>query len=226
MSHPCLHCGTIYPHDAEHFHYHKRDGLTHVCKDCHKAQRRHDAKKASLKRKAQLKAIESAGVSLYAKLAGAGGSNIPHSAELVEKVCEYFGGVAGFASIVVKQYYDAKPGTSARNKVIETICRLIQNNVDNGGAKKPLSLWTEDELEAELQDRFRLAVLSQRRVIDATPTSEGDAASSDPASGGDDAASGGSDQADPVRVAGTPAGGAEALQADAVAGEGPRMQGE
>jgi hypothetical protein len=222
MSQLCIHCATEYPHDREHFYWHKSDGLSSVCLSCHKAQRRHQRQAEKAKRAKALKKIEASGIDLYAKLAQAGGSNIPHSAELVEKVCEYFGGVSGFAAIMVKQYYDAKPGTSTRNKVLETICRLIQSNVDSGGAKKPLTLWTEDELEAELQERFRLAVLSQRVLIDAKPTPQGESPedSEDPHP---DAASGGEDQGTPVGTAGTPTGGAETLSADSPAGRDPQV---
>jgi hypothetical protein len=225
MSQPCIHCGTIFPPDREHFHWHKKDGLTSVCLSCHKAQRRHQKKREQAKRSAGLKKIEASAVDLYSKLAQAGGSNIPHSAELVEKLCEYFGGVSGFAAIVVKQYYDAKPGTSTRNKVLETICRLIQTNVDSGGAKKPLTLWSEEELEAELQERFRVAVLSQRMLIDATPTPESqsseDSQDSEPVP-----APTGQDQGTPERTAGAATGGAEALPADAAAGGNPQVLGE
>lgn len=221
MSHPCLHCGTTFPHDAAHFYVHKRDGLTSICKDCRAAQVRHGNDKAKARRKNALKKIEASAVDLYSKLAAAGGSNIPHTAEMVEKICEYFGGVSGFAAIVVKQYYDAKPGSSPRNKLIETVFRLIQGNVDSGGAKKPLTLWTEEELEAELQDRFRTAVLAQRKVIDAEETPAGHPAAEDSDDLHDDAASGGEDQGTPRRIEGPPTGGSPAVPADGETGAGP-----
>lgn len=226
MDKVCVRCGNKYPNTRDNFFYHKRDGLTGVCLTCHRAQQKLALKKAKAKRQANLRAIESAGVDLYAKLAQAGGSNIPHSAELVEKVCEYFGGVSGFAAIMVKQYYDAKPGTSTRNKLLETVTRLIMNNVDAGGAKKPLTLWTEEELETELQDRFRRAVLAQRLVIDAkkeAPPAEPAKDSTDP---GDDPASGGQDQGTPIGIEGAETGGVEPLPPDADAGGSPPLQGE
>ena len=221
----CIRCGNKYPHTKENFFHHKRDGLTGVCLACHKAERRLAVKKAASKRRANLRAIETAGVDLYAKLAQAGGSNIPHSAELVEKVCEYFGGVAGFAAIMVKQYYDAKPGTSTRNKLLETVTRLITVNVDAGGAKKPLTLWTEDELETELRDRFRQAVISQRLVIDAkeAPPAEPAQDSGDPDA---DAAPEGADQGTAIGDTGAETGSVEALSPDADAGASPPVQGQ
>jgi hypothetical protein len=221
----CTHCGTQAPHDREHFHWHKNDGLTSVCVPCHKAQRKKQRAAEKARRKASLQKIESSAVDLYAKLAQAGGSNIPHSAELVEKVCEYFGGVSGFAAIMVKQYYDAKAGSSTRNKLLETVCRLIQSNVDSGGAKKPLTLWTEDELESELQERFRLAVLSQRVLIDAKPSPEGQPAE-DSEDSQPDPASGGEDQGTSERTAGAATGGVEAVPADSPARPDAPVPGE
>lgn len=226
MSQPCIKCGVEYPHDAEHFHQHKGKELSGVCKQCHKADRKRDAEKAKAKRRSNLKKIEASGIDLYAKLAQAGGSNIPHSAELVEKVCEYFGGVSGFAAILVKQYYDSKPGTSTRNKLLETICRLIQTNVDSGGAKKPLSLWTEEELESELQDRFRNAILSQKLVLDAKETPEDSDPSEDSDDPLDDPASGGEDQGTAIRIEGTASRSLESLLPDSDAGEDSSVSGE
>ena len=38
--------------------------------------------------------------------------------------------------------------------MLETIARLVTNNTAMGGAKKPLTHWTEDELEDELRQRL------------------------------------------------------------------------
>lgn len=222
----CTVCAGEYPHDRKHFGYHKKSGLSSVCVKCTRDRMLRNNQRAKEKRLSKLDAIESAGVDLYTKLAMAGGSNIPHSAELVEKLCQYFGGVSGFAAIMVKQYWDCGPGTSGRNKLLETITKLITTNVDSGGAKKPLTLWTEDELEAELSERFRLAVLSQRTIVDGTQAPE----ESQPADHaldadddatrciGDEGVTGGTERA--------ATGGSEALPADPEAGRGPPLQGE
>lgn len=224
----CIHCGTTFPHTREHFAFSKRDGLSSVCKRCQREKNKLAVKKATAKRKSNLRAIEAAGIDLYSKLAQSGGSNIPHSAELVEKVCEYFGGVAGFAAIMVKQYYDAKPGTSTRNKLLETISRLIQSNVDAGGAKKPLTLWTEEELEAELKDRFQQAVLAQRLVIDAPKTTDappGEPAE-DSADSCDDAASSGENQGTASGATGAEGRSPPSIQPDSGSGANPPLHGE
>jgi hypothetical protein len=217
-----------FPLDAENFHKHKDGSLSGVCKPCYRAQSRDQKKRAKVRRKQALQKIESSAVDIYAKLAQVGGSNVPHSAELVEKVCEYFGGVAGFAAIMVKQYYDSKPGSSTRNKMLETVCRLIQNNVDSGGAKKPLTLWTEEELEVELQERFRAAVLTHKMVIDAKEIEEapdGDTAE-DSEYPLDDPASSGPDQGIAGGIEGAGGGEPETLPTEPDAGENPQVPSE
>lgn len=161
----CTHCGQTYDLIEANFRLGKDGKWTPACRKCLREQHRKQREKEKERRKRSLEKVEEAGLDIYARLAAAGGSNIPHSAEVVEKVFEYFGGTGGFAAMLVKQYYDSPAGGSARNKLIETVCRLVQNNVDSGGAKKPLTLWTEDELEQELEKRFQQAVQSHRRGL-------------------------------------------------------------
>lgn len=87
---------------------------------------------------------------------------------MVEVLYTYFGGVAGFGNAWMKQFYDAPAGGAFRTKMLETIVRLTANNTAMGGAKKPLTLWSEDELEQELQKR----VIEAATVINAIPQKE------------------------------------------------------
>lgn len=159
----CSVCGTEYPLDKQHFRWKKKEGggyFTAECLVCRGKSRREGAERKRAKREASLRRIEEAGVDLFLQSSAKGGSNIPHSAEVIERVFAYFGGVAGFSAVMVKQYWDSPPGGSARNRLLETLCRLVSKNVEQGGAKKPLSLWTEEELEAELNSRFQEALAS------------------------------------------------------------------
>lgn len=159
----CSKCGTSYPLDRKHFGWKVREGkgyFTQDCLACRSQKRLASNERKRAKREQALRKIEDAGVELFCGTAAKGGSNIPHSAEVIERVFQYFGGVAGFSSVVVKQYWDSPPGGTARNRLIETLCRLVTKNVESGGAKKPLSLWTEEELEQELNRRFDEALAS------------------------------------------------------------------
>ena len=157
----CSICGNSYPLDKQHFRWRVQDGkgyFTAECALCRRNARKQAQERKKQKRDASLRKVEDAGVQAFLDAVTKGGSNVPHSAEVIERVFDYFGGVSGFAAILVKQYWDSPAGSSARNKLLETICRLVSKNVDQGGAKKPVSLWTEEELEQELNKRFEQAV--------------------------------------------------------------------
>jgi len=164
--------------------------------------------------------IERAGVDLFGKVTTTGGSNIPHSAEVLERVFQYFGGVAGFSSVLVKQYWDSPAGGSARNRLIETIVRLVSKNVEQGGAKRPLTLWTEDELESELSLRIAQAMSTYKGITvnaKALPAPEDTAVASDPDAAEPDGVPEGGDQNPPERDQGSSFGGFAAVPADPLA---------
>lgn len=167
----CSICGKDKPLDNENFRWRVQDGkgyFTGECKPCIRRAKEVSRAKAEERRKKELQKVEQFGVDVFLRSTIHGGSNIPHTAELVERVFQYFGGVGGFSSVLVKQYWDSPPGGSARNRLLETMCRLVTKNVDSGGAKKPLQLWSEEELEQELEQRMAEAVANFKGVtIDA-----------------------------------------------------------
>lgn len=145
----CTKCKKQLPDDDFHL---ASNGQRHPkCKTCRAAYERKRRKKAKDDR---LDKIERDAVDLFCNVAKTGGGNIPHSAELLETLLDYMGGTRGFANLFMKQYYDAPPGSSFRTKQLDTIVRLVTNNTALGGAKKPLAMWSEDELEDELRQRL------------------------------------------------------------------------
>jgi len=124
------------------------------CKSC----------KAKAKNQFKLDKLEREAVRTYLTKTSAGGSNIPHTAELLESVMNYFGGANGFASLVLKQYFESKPGSRMRNSLLEMVVRLASKNTEQGGARKPVSLYSDDELEEEINSRLRLAVQTYRYI--------------------------------------------------------------
>jgi hypothetical protein len=174
-----------------------------------------------------MKAIEKGAMNSFLKAAGRGGENIPHSSELLERLMDYFGGSNGFAAMMVKQYFDSPPGGSHRTKMLEGIVRLVTKNTEMGGAKKPLTQWSDEELESELDQRLRrLALNMEGRFINVqvTPQTPSDfAAAFGQASG----------HVPAERIAGDAGGsgeppdrGVEAVPANAAAGSGPSVQGQ
>ena len=132
--------------------WHKsKDGFHARCRKCRNAHEKKVRKKKSNKKLAE---IEKGAVDLFIASARIGGANIPHSSELLEVLMEYFGGVRGFANCYMKQLFDSPSGGAFRTKMLDTVVRLVSANTAMGGAKKPLTAWTEEELEDELRERI------------------------------------------------------------------------
>jgi hypothetical protein len=154
----CIECGVVYPETTTHFHKSK-DGFHGRCRKCRNKKERNARKK---KQNNKLAEIERGAVDLFVSAARLGGSNIPHSSEVLEVMMTYFGGVAGFANVYMKQFYDAPVGGAFRTKMLDSLLRLITNNTAMGGAKKPLELMTEEELEAESRRQIMEAAMAMR----------------------------------------------------------------
>jgi hypothetical protein len=222
----CKACGNTYDFTKEHF-----PKLENFCRVCVRNRNKLIREKAKARRLRAMQKIEDAGAALFADVAIEGGSNIPHSAEVIERVFQYFGGVGGFSAMLVKQYYDSAPGSSARNRLIETIVRLVTKNVEVGGVKKPLTLWTEEELEAELEQRFKQALKTYNgAIINAEPQAlpapeDGSTDDTDPSEPESDAVPEGRTEDPAIGTPGAEAGGSEAVPPDPDPGPDSRLHG-
>lgn len=156
----CIQCGTSHPATTENFHKSK-DGLNPRCRRCRNAKLKGERKHVRNKRLAK---IEQSAIDSFIQASRLGGANIPHSSELLEILMEYFGGVRGFANAYMKQYYDAPVGGAFRTKMLDSLVRLVVGNTAMGGAKKPLELMTEEELEAELRRQVLEAAMTIKKV--------------------------------------------------------------
>jgi hypothetical protein len=225
----CQVCGVSKPLSGE--YYKKTDGGFYArCRTCHKADCKARKEAKAARRSEALAKVEADGVDFWLSQVKAGGSNIPHSAEVVERVIEYFGGTSGFSAMLVKQYYDAAPGGSTRSRLLETICRLVAKNTDQGGAKRPLSMWSEDELEQELQERLTAAArIVQGEVVGGKKPKKKTyaiAAPGDPEAAAVDAVREGRTQEPAKRASRKKDRGAEALPPEPESGSDPRLHGE
>ena len=163
MSEPekvCIECGLAWPATTAHFHKSK-DGFHARCRKCRNKKIRGDRKG---KRNKKLDEIEKGAVKHFVAAARVGGATIPHSSELLEVLMEYFGGTRGFANLFMKQFYDAPVGGAFRTKMLDTVVRLVKDNTAMGGAKKPLELMTEEELEAELRRQVIEAAMTMKHI--------------------------------------------------------------
>jgi hypothetical protein len=148
----CTECGKVKKLDPKNYARlpGTQDAYKLICRKCQKEQAR----------KAKLSKIENAAVDAFVQQTIKGGANIPHTAELLESLMHYFGGVNGFASIAMKQYWDSTPGSRTRSSILEMIVRLAAKNTEQGGAKKPIQLYSEEELESEIDARLKQAVIT------------------------------------------------------------------
>lgn len=156
----CIGCEKVLPATSKFFHRTK-DGLNARCRKCRNKLERD---KRKTKRNKKLDEIEKGAVKLFVNAARLGGANIPHSSELLEVLMEYFGGVRGYANAFMKQLYDAPAGGAFRTKMLDSVMRLVVGNTAMGGAKKPLELMSEEELEAELRRQVLEAALTIKKI--------------------------------------------------------------
>jgi hypothetical protein len=159
----CIQCGVKYEATETFFHKSK-DGLHARCKRC---RNKHEQKTRKKKTNRRMAEIEKGAVDLFIASARIGGANIPHTSELLECAMKYFGGVEGFMSAFMKQFYDSPAGGAFRTKQLDSLFRLIQSNTAMGGAKKPLELMTEEELEA--QYRRDLMEAAMKMTVNGSP---------------------------------------------------------
>ena len=142
------------------------ESRTETCPECLRiAAQKRVVKKAE----ATLAGIEEQARRLFTRGASRGGENVPHVSEVLERVMTLFGGSGGFASMLVKQYYDAPPGSATRTKMLEAITKLTVQTSEMGASKKPLELWSDDELEEELDKRLE-GIAANYQVIEAQPS--------------------------------------------------------
>lgn len=153
----CSKCGKKYPL-TEKF-WHRSKGAFHT--RCRKCRNKKQKDGRTIRAQKKLAEIERGAVDTFIAAARVGGTNVPHSAELLEVAMKYFGGVEGFVTAFMKQFYDAPAGGAFRTKQLDSILRLITQNTAMGGAKKPLELMTEEELEAQ----YRRDVLAAAMTI-------------------------------------------------------------
>ena len=149
-------------------------GVTHngrrtTCPECLRIA---SQQRVAVKEEQTLAGIEEQARRLFTRGASRGGENVPHVSEVLERVMTLFGGSGGFASMLVKQYYDAPPGSATRTKMLEAITKLTVQTSEMGASKKPLELWTDDELEEELDKRLE-TIAASYQVVDAQPRLNG-----------------------------------------------------
>jgi len=156
----CEKCGGYFPETG--FNRTDAGNRTKWCSQCLHEKRE---EKIAKRQEKTLDGIEAAAVKAFLRAASRGGENVPHVSELLERVMALFGGSGGFATTLAKQYFDAPAGSATRTKMLESIVKLTTSVSEQGASKKPLELWSDDELEDELDKR--LNQIASVRIYDA-----------------------------------------------------------
>jgi hypothetical protein len=78
------------------------------------------------------------------------GSAVPHAAEMVEAFMTNFGGPMGVAGQLAALYWDPDTKQSERIRIMEMIQRAVLKNTEMGGAKKPVDLLNDEDIQKEL----------------------------------------------------------------------------
>ncbi len=157
-SRACEACGLVKPLDRRRWPLvpGTQHTLQPICKACYKLVKHRQNVETSSRRAAE--------AFMRAPLVRRGGSNIPHSTELLESIYGLFGGVNGLANELAHTYHSAPPGGRIRTSILETVVRLTNNVADSGAVQKPVSLMTDDELETRLAQKIALAAESQKNL--------------------------------------------------------------
>lgn len=147
----CEACGV--PKALKSFRQSKAGVHDYICRGC----------RQKLKQKQKLEKLESRACENFLTRANdspSGGSNIPHTSEMLESIMTLFGGTQGFASMLASQYHAAPAGGRIRNSILEMVTRLTVKVAESGATRAPVSLMSDEELEVEINKRLESAVLT------------------------------------------------------------------
>jgi len=149
----CHVCGEQLPANTQYFDVDnsRDDGLRLQCKAC-RAKREDDEERKTIA--AKLDALDSNSVRLLTELA-MDGSDVPHIAEVFQKLLDVFGGISGFAQHFMANYLMSKPGSQMRQRMLQSIITLGIKVTESGGAELPLELLNDADIEREIVRRSR-----------------------------------------------------------------------
>lgn len=151
----CAKCHDEFPASLDWFYSDKtqEDGLNKNCKACHeKHKRAHTAKTMDIR----LRTVEEGSLAVLSDML-TGGTDVPHSAELLEKIVHAFGGVNGLAKHYLYNYLQAAPGSAVRQRMLADIVKLATNVAESGATQIPTHLLSDKDLSlriAEFTSKF------------------------------------------------------------------------
>ena len=128
------------------------DSFSPVCKSCTRA----------LMQKKKLERLETNACGDFLKKASSGGSEIPHTSEMLESIMHLLGGSHGFASALISQYHAAPAGGRIRTQILEMVAKLTTKVAESGATRAPVALMSDEQLESELNKRIEESVINYK----------------------------------------------------------------
>lgn len=149
----CDKCRSDLPRNAYYYHRDAQEpsGFRKTCNTCRKKK---EKRIGDLEISTAVERYDKMALRLLEKAAAAqSGSNIPHVAEVFERLMEMAGGATGFAQHVWLTFLAAPPGSQQRVKLLSLIKDFGIKTTDTGAAKKPVEMLDDEELELEMRKR-------------------------------------------------------------------------
>lgn len=158
-------CRAELPASAMHFDRDRSqpDGFKSVCKMCRAEQAQENENREIAER---VDKLDSQSAKLL-EMVTQPGAKVPHLNELFERVMEVYGGAAGFAKHYLANYLMAPPGSAVRQKHLDAVIRMGVQVTTSGGARKPLDIMSDEELEKLANEQAkRLLLFDPDKQID------------------------------------------------------------
>jgi hypothetical protein len=153
MDKECNKCFAIMPLTDEFWHRDsdKEDGFKGACKMCRSEQVKKQKDRALDDR---VKKINERGFKFLEKVTETG-SDVPHIAETFQRLIEAFGGPDGLSQWYMAEFLSSAPGSSQRQRMLDTMLRMNTVVSELGAAQKSLDQMTEDEITQILDKRLQ-----------------------------------------------------------------------
>lgn len=145
----CAFCGAYKPLGTEHYstNHVTDDGYASVCLECEGKQ---EQKKHEEEFQARLAKLRGTSLKVLDTMTDQG-TEVPHIAEVYQRLMELCGGSAGFAKEVYLHMVSAKPGGMVKQRSLDVLLRLAEKVSESGAAQKSLDSMSNEELDEEIQ---------------------------------------------------------------------------
>lgn len=157
----CTGCNQWLPRSPEYFDRDnaREGGLRPICKEC-RAKEREIRRMQKLND--QVKELDERAMSVLVSVTRTG-SDVPHVAEVFQRIVECFEGAGGLAQHFMAQYLTSVPGSSTRQKMLDLVVKLAIKTSESGAAQIPIEMLSDEDLQAQFDRGIRRYI---PRIVD------------------------------------------------------------